>query len=79
MNEASDKGFGLSRLKKAPKGFPVDYQYLNYLKLKDYTLWNKVDDGFFGNADWIERSCNIFKVGKPMMDFVNSVIGDYVD
>ena len=79
VNEASDKGFGLSRLKKAPKGFPVDYQYLNYLKLKDYTLWNKVDDGFFGNADWIERSCNIFKVGKPMMDFVNSVIGDYVD
>ena len=76
---ASDKGFGLSTLKKAPKGFPANYEHLDYLKLKDYTLWNKVDDSFFGKKDWIEQSCKMFRVGKPMMDFVNSVIGDYVD
>lgn len=76
---ASDKGFGLSMLKKAPVGFPKDYEYLDYLKLKDYTVWRHVSDDFYGQPNWIEQSCKMFKVGKPMMDIVNSVIGDYID
>lgn len=76
---ASDKGFGLSMLKKAPKGFPADYEHVDYLKLKDYTVWRHVDDGFYGQRDWIEQACRMFKVARPMMNFVNAVIGDYVD
>lgn len=71
------KGFGLSCLKKAPKDFPKDYEFLNYLKMKDYCAWHILDDKFFNQKNWAEKAAEIFKVAKPMMDFTNSVIDDY--
>lgn len=76
-DKMSDKGFGISHLKKAPKDFPSDYEYLDYLKMKDYCCWHSVDEGFFEKDNWIEESTKIFMVAKPMMDFMNSVIDDY--
>ena len=32
----SGKGFGLTHLKTSPKGFPRDYEFIEYLKMKDY-------------------------------------------
>lgn len=71
------RGFGIERLKTCPSGFPKDYEYVRYLRMKDYCCWRKVDDDFFESDDWIEKACELFKVGKPMMDFMNSVIDDY--
>ena len=71
------KGFGIGHLKKAPKDFPKDYEFLTYLKMKDYCAWHCVDDSFFENGNWTKAMSNIFKVGKPMMDMVNSVVDDY--
>lgn len=71
------RGFGIERLKTCPSGFPKDYEYVRYLRMKDYCCWRKVDDDFFESNDWIEKACELFKVGKPMMDFMNSVIDDY--
>ena len=71
------KGFGLGCLKKAPKDFPKDYEFLNYLKMKDYCAWHCLDEDFFSQQDWAEKAADILKVAKPMMDFVNSVIDDY--
>ena len=34
-DKVSEKGFGLTALKTAPKGFPKDYEYLHYLRMKD--------------------------------------------
>ena len=45
--------------------------------MKDYCAWHCVDDGFFENDSWTKDMSRIFKVGKPMMDMVNSVIDDY--
>lgn len=73
----SPKGFGISCLKTAPKGFPKDYPYLHYLKMKDYCAWHRVDDTFFDQADWKTRMTEMFTTAKPMMDFINSVIDDY--
>jgi len=73
----SPKGFGISHLKKAPKDFPKDYEFLDYLKMKDYCVWHSVDDNFFEGKDWMKEAIKIFKVAKPMMDFVSSVIDDY--
>ena len=61
-----EKGFGMNCLKKAPKDFPKDYEFLNYLKMKDYCA-----------SDWVRQVVEIYKVAKPMMDFVNSVVDDY--
>lgn len=75
--EVTDKGFGLSSLKTAPKGFPRDYAYVDYLKMKDYACWHSLPDSFFAQPQWAERLADYYRVAKPMMDFVNAVIDDY--
>lgn len=72
-----DKGFGLAALKKGPKGFPADYEHIDYLKMKDYCVWKVVPDDFFAGDEWIQKMVKLFMVAKPMMDFTNSVIDDY--
>lgn len=71
------KGFGTTHLKKAPKDFPKDYEFMDYLRMKDYCGWHSVPDDFFKDADWVDKTTEIFRTGKPMMDFINAVIDDY--
>lgn len=71
------KGFGLENLKTAPSGFPRDYEFIQYLRMKDYCCWHGVSDSFFEGDGWLDGIVDILKVGKPMMDFINSVIDDY--
>lgn len=73
----SGKGFGLEALKTCPSGFPRDYEYIQYLRMKDYCCWKRVPDSFFEGENWLEEMVKVFKVAKPMMDFVNGVIDDY--
>lgn len=73
----SPKGFGLEHLKTAPSGFPRDYEFIQYLRMKDYCCWTSVTDTFFNGDNWLEEMSDILKTGKPMMDFINSVIDDY--
>lgn len=76
-DSAAPKGFGLSLLSTAPKGFPRDYEHVEYLKLKDYCCWKRVPDTFFDGDHWLDEMAKVFQVAKPMMDFVNAVIDDY--
>lgn len=73
----SEKGFGLAALKTIPKGFPRDYEFAQYLRMKDYCCWVKVPDSFFEGNEWKEKLIEIAKTGKPMMDMMNNVIDDY--
>lgn len=72
-----DKGFGIAALKVAPTGFPRDYEHIEYLRMKDYCCWTRVEDDFFEQSDWLDKMSEIFLVAKPMMDFINAVIDDY--
>lgn len=76
-DEITPKGFGLNMLKKAPKDFPRDYEFLDYLRMKDYCAWVRVPDEFFEGDDWLQKSARLFQIAKPMMDMINSVIDDY--
>lgn len=71
------KGFGITHLKSAPSGFPRDYKYIEYLRMKDYCCWKSVPDTFFAADNWIDEAIKIFQVGRPMMDFINAVVDDY--
>ncbi len=73
----SPQGFGLTKLKTCPAGFPRDYQYVKYLRQKDYCAWHRVPDDFYEGDAWLDEIERIFRVAKPMMDFVNAVIDDY--
>ncbi len=74
---AAPRGFGMTCLKKAPKDFPSDYAYLQYLKMKDYCAWRTVEDSLFEGDKWLKEMVKIFQVAKPMVDFTNGVIDDY--
>ena len=74
---ASGQGFGIERLKTCPAGFPRDYEHIDYLRMKDYCCWHCVPDDFFSGEAWLDEMERILKAGKPMMDFINSVIDDY--
>lgn len=76
-NWDSPKGFGLESLKTAPSGFPRDYKFIQYIRMKDYCCWKAVPDSFFEGDKWLDDMSEILKIGKPMMDFINSVIDDY--
>ena len=71
------KGFGMENLKSAPSGFPRDYPFVEYLRMKDYCCWRSVPDSFFDGDDWLDEMAGIFEVAKPMMDFMNAFIDDY--
>ncbi len=76
-NWDSPKGFGLESLMTAPSGFPRDYEFIQYIRMKDYCCWKAVPDSFFEGDKWLDDMSEILKIGKPMMDFINSVIDDY--
>lgn len=73
----SQQGFGLTKLKTCPSGFPRDYEHVRYLRLKDYCAWHHVDNDFFEGDRWLDEMEKIFRTAKPMMDFMNAVIDDY--
>lgn len=78
FEEASEKGFGLACLKKAPVGFPKDFPYMQYLRLKDYLGWVKLQDDFFEQEGWQDNLLDMAETYKPVMDFTNAVIDDYI-
>lgn len=71
------QGFGLEKLKTCPSGFPKDWEYIHYLRLKDYCCWHAVANDFFDGDAWLDEMEKMFRIAKPMMDFMNAVIDDY--
>ena len=70
-------GFGLEKLKTAPVGFPRDWPYVHYLRLKSYCCWHRVGDDFFEGDAWLPKVEKMFRAAKPMQDFINAVVDDY--
>jgi len=64
-------------LKTAPKGFPKDFEYVQYLKCKEYTCYCNQPDSFFLASDCVDRTAEIFKQMKPFADFLNYTIDDF--
>ncbi len=72
------RGFGSTAfLRRCPTGFPTDYEYAIYLRMKDYCCWRRVDDTFFSTDTWPDEMKHLFRTAKPMNDFINAVIADY--
>lgn len=58
------KGFELDKtdsLKKIPKGFPVDSEFAEYLKLKNFTVSKNIDNKFITSDDLLEKTLHEFK------------------
>lgn len=68
---------GETFLKTAPKGFPKDFKYLNYLRCKEYTCCYQAPDEFFLAGDFPERAEPVFRQLKRFADFTNYTIDDF--
>ena len=64
-------------LKTAPKGFPKDFKYIDYLKCKEYTCAYNVPDEFFLAPDFLDKTEDAFRQFKRFADFINYTIDDF--
>ena len=64
-------------LKTAPKGFPKDFEYIDYLKCKEYICSYMVKDEFFTMPDFLNKTEDTFKQFKRFADFLNYTIDDF--
>lgn len=67
---------GYNFLKTTPKGFPKDFEYIDYLKCKEYCCDYKVPDSFFTSPDFLDQTEVIFGQLKRFSDFVNYTIDE---
>lgn len=65
-----------SALKKVPKGFPADSPDAEFFKLRNFCLVGDISERFLLSPRLEEHLLEIFKTGKPFLDYVNRAI-DY--
>lgn len=59
-----------AQLKTAPKGYPKDHPYLDYLKHKSFILETKVDDKLVTSPKLIPTLVEYFEAIKPLVYFI---------
>lgn len=62
---------GETWLKTAPKGFSRDWEYIDYVRPKDFGVMMSLPDSFFNDADYIEQLIPCLIQIKRLNDFVN--------
>lgn len=68
---------GEGHLKTAPKGFPKDFAYIDYLKPKEFVCSYGVPDHFFLAPDFMDKTEEAFRQFKRFSDFINYTIDDF--
>ena len=61
-------------LKKVPKGFPADSPDAELFKLKNFSLSMNPEEDFILSPDLADNILEVFKTGKPFLDYVNRAI-----
>lgn len=68
---------GLERLKMAPKGFPKDWPYIDYLKVKDFGTMMPVDDDYFISPGLEDRLRPVIAQAARLNDFINFTVDEF--
>lgn len=81
LNEpAFKKTFGalddFDKLKKAPAGFPPDFEYVDLLKYRSYTVIHPVSDDQVMSADFDRYALEIFSSMQPLHQFLLKAINN---
>ena len=78
-NVAFKKEFGKIEadvLKTAPKGFPRDFEHIDLLKFKSFTVSHMLSDEFIENGDVVSKAIESFKLLRDFNTFLNKAIID---
>lgn len=68
--------FNDDQLKTAPKGFPKDFEGIDFLRLKHYMLEKKLGD-IPSMDDMEEKVADLFRITYPMNRFLNYTVDEY--
>lgn len=67
---------GENPVKTAPKGFSKDWEYIELVKPKDYYTSLDLKDREVVSKNFLKKAIQIFKTGKPFMDFINYTVDE---
>lgn len=67
---------GSDPLKTAPKGFPKDWEHIDLLKPRDYTVIAPLPDSLFTGKDPISRLMPYIRTLQPLNSFLNYTISN---
>ncbi|MFO7657102.1 MAG: DUF2461 domain-containing protein [Bacteroidales bacterium] len=62
------------RLSTAPKGFPKDFEGIEYLKYKDYNMINELNESAITDEGFISFAAEVFRAMVPFNRFINQAI-----
>lgn len=62
---------GSDLLKTAPKGFDRDWEYINYVRPRDFGVIKPLADSLFDNKDFISNLRPMVVQGKRLNNFIN--------
>lgn len=68
------KSIGENPVKTAPKGFSKDWEYIELIRPKDYYTSHPLISKEVTAKNFSRKAIDIFKTGKPFMDFINFTI-----
>lgn len=69
-----DGFFTIKKLSRAPKGYPNDWEYADYLKYKDYTTMCVWPDSVVNEADFFEKVVEAFCATVPLNKFIQKAM-----
>lgn len=67
---------GMEPLKTAPKGFPKDWPFIDYLKPRIYGASSPIDETIFKSDNWIANLDGRLAVGAQFNRFCNYFVGE---
>ena len=70
---------GENPVKTAPKGFSKDWAHIELVKPKDYYTSHVLTKREVEAKNFLNKAVEIFKIGKPFMDFINYTVDEYDD
>lgn len=64
-------------LKSAPKGYPKDWEYIDLLKPRSFTVSARLTEQDMCSKQAIEKICGLFRIMKPYNDFFNFTLEEH--
>lgn len=61
-------------LKKVPRGYPADYKYAEYLKMKNPSVYKRVDDAFLFSDQFVENALAAFRETVSFNTLLNKAV-----
>jgi uncharacterized protein (TIGR02453 family) len=62
------------KLKTPPKGFPKDFEHIEYLKFKNYTVSKAVSQQVLCSSKLMDEVITVFSAMQPLISFMNEII-----